>query len=59
MSEKDFKNLMELAEKQLREKVTKEEAIRSLIRAGILDKDGNLIFPELHTLLTTPSPSSR
>jgi len=59
MSEKDFNNLMELAQQQLQEKVSKEEALRSLIRCGLLDKDGHLVVPELHHLLTTSGPSSR
>ncbi|HWK04738.1 MAG TPA: hypothetical protein VNS58_13955 [Puia sp.] len=55
MDEKDFNNLMELAQKQLHEKVSKEEALRSLIRAGLLDKAGNLIVPGAHVYLTAPS----
>ena len=42
MSEKDFKLLMELAERRLREKVSREEAIRSLMRIGLVDAEGNL-----------------
>jgi hypothetical protein len=42
MSEKDFDKLMELAQKKLQEKVSDEEALRSFIRAGILDENGNL-----------------
>ncbi|HEY4063540.1 MAG TPA: hypothetical protein VGM30_16650 [Puia sp.] len=45
MSEKDFNKLMELAQKKLQEKVSKEEALRSLVRAGILDENGNLTAP--------------
>ena len=55
MSEKDFNNLMELAQKQLQEKVSKEEAFRSLVRAGLLDEAGNLIVPGAHAYLTAPS----
>ena len=51
MSEKDFQNLMDLAKKHSEEKVTKEEALRSLIQCGLLDKDGNLIMPEAHEYL--------
>jgi hypothetical protein len=54
-SEKDFNNLMELAQRQLQEKVSKEEALRSLVRAGLLDKAGNLIVPEAAPYLTAPS----
>jgi hypothetical protein len=45
MSEKDFNRLMELAQKQLLEKFSKEEALRSLVRAGILDETGKLTPP--------------
>jgi hypothetical protein len=53
MSEKDFKNLMELAQQQLQEKVSKEEALRSLIRCGLLNEEGNLVVPEVAPYLTT------
>jgi len=53
MSEKDFQNLMELAQELLHKKVSKEEALRSLIRCGLLDKDGNLIVPEVAPYLTS------
>lgn len=46
---------MELAQKQLQEKVSKEEALRSLIHAGLLDERGNLIVPGAHAYLTAPS----
>ena len=45
MSEKDFNKLMELVNRQLHQKVTKEEALRSLVIAGILDVHGNLTKP--------------
>jgi hypothetical protein len=45
MSEKDFNKLLELAQRQLQEKVSDEEALRSFVRAGILDEDGNLTPP--------------
>jgi|HubBroStandDraft_2_1064218.scaffolds.fasta_scaffold536961_1 hypothetical protein len=43
MSEKDYQKLMELADELLKKAKnhTKEEALQSLIRAGIFDKDGN------------------
>lgn len=49
MSEKDFNILLELAQKQLQEKVTKEEALCSLVRAGILDETGKFTasYPNL------------
>ena len=46
---------MELAQRQLQEKVSKEEALHSLVRAGLLDKTGNLIVPEAAPYLTAPS----
>jgi hypothetical protein len=36
---------MESVKKSLGKKVTKEEALRSLIRAGILDESGNFTAP--------------
>ncbi len=47
MSEKDYQKLMELAREHLYEKVSKEEALRSLIACGLVDKNGDLIFPEI------------
>ena len=50
MSEKDYKRLMDLAAKGLEDahKMTKEEALAVLIRAGHLDKDGNFTEPYKH-----------
>jgi hypothetical protein len=45
MSEKDIKNLMDLAEERLKKGYTREEALRALQHAGILDKDGNHTAP--------------
>jgi hypothetical protein len=45
MSEKDFNLLMELFDQKLHQEVSKEEAIRSLVNAGILDSSGNLTKP--------------
>ena len=45
MSEKDFNLLMELATQKLHQEVSKEEALRSLVNAGILDTNGNLTKP--------------
>jgi len=45
MNDKDFNNLLQLAQKQLQEVVSKEEALRSFIRAGILDEAGKLTAP--------------
>ncbi|HEX3933197.1 MAG TPA: hypothetical protein VHW43_00870 [Puia sp.] len=47
MEDKDIQRLMELAE-DLRQEVetwTKEEAIASFVRAGIMDENGNLTPP--------------
>jgi len=41
MNEKDIQNLIELAESKIREGVSKEEALDSLVGAGILDIEGN------------------
>lgn len=54
MSEKDFNKLVELAQQKLQEKVSKEEALHSLVRAGILDAAGNLTAPYAD-LAITPS----
>lgn len=44
MSEKDLQLLIELA-KELGKSLTKEEALKSFIAAGILDKTGNYTQP--------------
>ena len=44
MSEKDLQLLIELA-KELEKSLTKEEALKSFIAAGILDKAGNYTQP--------------
>jgi len=43
MSDKDYQQLMDLADELLKkaQNHTKEEALQSLIDAGIFDKDGN------------------
>jgi len=53
MSEKDFEKLMELAQSQLDEKVSKKEALLSLVRAGILDEAGKLTAPYIHLAATS------
>jgi hypothetical protein len=45
MSEKDIKRLMDIAEDQLKKALTREEALLSLIDAGILDEKGNFTAP--------------
>ena len=45
MTDADIKHLLDLAERKLKEKVTKEEALESFVRAGIMDKDGNYTEP--------------
>ena len=54
MSDKDYQRLMDLADQQLKKRVTKEEAIRSLCNAGILDINGN--FTEMYKELATIFP---
>lgn len=50
MSERELKELMELAE-ELRVNVTKENALKSLVAAGILDE--NLKYTEPYRELET------
>ena len=57
MSEKDYNKLIELAQKQLHEKVSKEEALRSLVRAGILDHSGKLTAPYVHLAASSGKPN--
>lgn len=45
MSEKDFNLLMDLFDPELCKDVSKEEALQSLVNAGILDASGNLTKP--------------
>lgn len=45
MSDKDIKNLSDLAKRKLKEGVTKEEALRSFMEAGILDRNGHFTKP--------------
>ena len=54
MSEKDFNLLMELANQKLHQEVSKEEALRSLVNAGILDANGNLTKPYEDLAVATP-----
>ena len=48
---------MDLADQQLKKRVTREEAIRSLYNAGILDMDGN--FTEMYKDLATLFPDKK
>jgi hypothetical protein len=45
MSEQDIKNLQDLALEMLKKEITKEEALRSLVSAGILDENGDFTEP--------------
>ena len=45
MNEQDIKNLENIALRKLEKGVTREEALRSFMAAGILDKDGNYTKP--------------
>jgi hypothetical protein len=45
MSDKDIKSLIELAGSKIRAEVTTEEALRSLMSAGILNENGEYTPP--------------
>ena len=45
MTDKDIKALMDLARKERTKKRTKEESLEALVRAGILDWNGNFTEP--------------
>lgn len=51
MSEKDIQNLIALAETKILQGVSKEDALVSLVGAGILDTEGN--FTEAYEALET------
>ncbi|MBW0179307.1 hypothetical protein [Sediminibacterium sp.] len=53
MSEKDINNLLELVESQNQQiaSLTKEEALQSLVEAGILEKDGKYAQPYQEMLI--------
>jgi len=52
MSEKDIKRIQDLAISKLKEKPTKEQALKIFVAAGILDEKGNFTehYPELAKL---------
>jgi hypothetical protein len=54
MNDKDYQRLMDLADEQLKKGVTREEGLRKLCNAGILDMDGN--FTEMYKDLATLFP---
>lgn len=45
MNEQDIKNLENIAIEQLKRGYTREEALRDLMNAGILDENGNHTAP--------------
>ena len=45
MNEQDIKNLRDIAIRKIEKGVTREEALRSFIAAGILDENGNYTEP--------------
>ncbi|MES2388729.1 MAG: hypothetical protein V4543_12075 [Bacteroidota bacterium] len=45
MNDKDIQYLMDLADKNIKAVRTKEEALQSLMHAGILDANGNFTKP--------------
>jgi len=48
MSEKDIKKLTDLAKKRIKEGVTKEEALKTFVMAGILNSKGEFTRPYKH-----------
>ena len=57
MSDKDYQRLMDLADQQLKKGVTREEGLRKLYNAGILDMNGN--FTEMYKDLATLFPDKK
>ena len=45
MTDREYKELIDLAKERLKKGYTKEEAIRALYNAGIFDKKGNYTKP--------------
>jgi hypothetical protein len=45
---------MDLFDQKLHQEVSKEEALRSLVNAGILDASGNLTKPYENLAITSP-----
>ena len=45
MSERDIQNLIDLAESKIHAGVTKEEALETLVGAGIVDENGEYTQP--------------
>ena len=54
MNDKDYQRILDLAEQELKKGVNKEEGLRSLYNAGILDMNGN--FTEMYKDLATLFP---
>ena len=48
MNKEDIENLKNIAREKLRKGFTREEALQSLIDAGILDENGNHTEPYKH-----------
>ena len=48
MSEKDIKNLIELAKQKLQKGVSKEEALQAFVAAGIMNESGKFTKPYQH-----------
>ena len=57
MSDKDYQRLMDLADQQLKKGVTREEGLRKLYNAGILDMNGN--FTEMYKDLAILFPRKK
>lgn len=57
MNDKDYQRILDLAEQELKNGVNKEEGLRALYNAGILDMDGN--FTEMYKDLATLFPDKK
>ena len=57
MNDKDYQRILDLAEEQLKKGVTREEGLRKLYNAGILDMNGN--FTEMYKDLATLFPDKK
>lgn len=54
MSEKEFQLLMDLFKEEAEKTYTKEEALQTFVRAGILDRDGKYTEPYKDLALIWP-----
>jgi hypothetical protein len=54
MSNQDIKRLQDLALNKLKKGFTREEALQSLVNAGILDEKGNFTKPYMNLATVIP-----